>query len=101
MTTLAATLINWSALWKIGVSALVGGTGVVIAFGVALLGFERARTGGSGATRVAYRTMAGACGALCIATIAIGLYAIAHKPSSKSTSKPVRPALSAPPHAMT
>jgi len=100
MTTLAATVVNWDALWKIGVSALVGGAGVVMAFGLALLALERASTAGSRAMRVTHRTVAGVCGAICIATIAIGLYAMAHKHASKSGPKPARAALSAQPRAI-
>jgi hypothetical protein len=88
LTTLAATLINWDALWKIVVGALVGGTGVVLAFGVALLALERAETARSRTTRFAQRALAGACGALCVATIAMGLYAITHKPAPKAAPNP-------------
>jgi hypothetical protein len=76
-----------NALAKIVVAALVGGTGVVVAFGLALLGLERARTAGGGTTRMAHRALAGVCGALCLAAVAIGLYAMASKPSSKAAPK--------------
>jgi NADH:ubiquinone oxidoreductase subunit 6 (subunit J) len=94
VSSLAATLINWNALWKIAAAAFIGGAGVVVAFGVALLGLERARTARSDGMRLAHRALAGACGVLCIAAVAVGLYAMTDKPSSKTAPK-AHPALPA------
>lgn len=87
MPAIAATLINWDALWKIVVVALIGGTGVVVAFGLTLLGLERARTARSRATRLAHRALAGVCCTVCVAAVATGLYAIAGSRHPKATPK--------------
>jgi hypothetical protein len=58
MSTAAAALINWNELWKIVIAALVGGTGVVIVFGLLLLGISRV-----------------------VAVAAVGIYAMTQKPS--------------------
>ncbi len=55
---MAASLIDWTALGKILVAALIGGAGVVVAFGFVLLGVNRASAAQRRHARVAYRTMA-------------------------------------------
>ena len=80
---LAAALINTDALWKIVVAALVGGVGVVVAFGVLLLGLSRANAPGTRAGgRAGYLIVSLVCGVLCVAAIVVGIYAISKKPSS-------------------
>jgi hypothetical protein len=91
MCAIASTLINWGTLWKIILAALVGGTGVVIAFGFLLLALSRARTARSEGIKLAERGLAGLCGAFCVAAVAIGIYAMAHK----TKSKPPKPSKSA------
>jgi NADH:ubiquinone oxidoreductase subunit 6 (subunit J) len=91
MTLLATSLINWSALWKIVLAALVGGGGVVIVFGFLLLGLQRARAAKSSSARVADWALTGVCGLFCIAAVVIGIYAMATKPKSK----PAKPAKAA------
>lgn len=88
MTSFASALINWSALWKIVLAALIGGCGVVIAFGIALLSIKNARTASSGPARVGHWTLAGICIAMCMSAVAIGVYAMAEKPSSNPAPLP-------------
>ena len=89
---IASEFINWSALWKIVLAALIGGSGVVIAFGILLLGLKWA-TGakGSGAKLGGY-SLAAICAVLCTAAVVIGIYAMATKPSSKKPTAKPKPA---------
>jgi hypothetical protein len=82
MSPIAAALINWNELWKIILTALVGGTGVVIVFGLLLLGISRGQTATSPTTRYGLYTLSGLCGILVLAVAAIGIYAMTQKPSS-------------------
>lgn len=82
MSPIAAALVNWNDLWKIILTALVGGTGVVIVFGLLLLGISRARTTTRPATRYGLYALSGICGVLVVAVAAIGIYAMTQKPSS-------------------
>jgi len=82
MSLIAIGLVNWSELWKIIVTALVGGTGVVIVFGLLLLGISRGRTATRPATRYGLLTLSGLCGVLVVAVAAVGVYAMTQKPSS-------------------
>jgi hypothetical protein len=83
--TVAAALINWSELWKIVLAALVGGTGVVLVFGLLLLGISRGKTARKATNRYALYGLSGLCGILVVAVAALGVYAMTQKPSS---SKP-------------
>ena len=87
-STLATALVNWNALLKIVLAALVGGTGVVIVFGFLLLGISRGQTAKHPAQRYALFTLSGFCGVLVIAVAAVGIYAMTQKPSSKPKPKP-------------
>lgn len=97
MTTIATALINWNELWKIVLAALLGGTGVVIVFGLLLLGISRGKTAAGSITRYGLYVLSGLCGVLVVAVAAVGIYAMTQKPSS-ATPKPraepaqVRPA---------
>jgi hypothetical protein len=95
MLALGSSLINWGALWKIVVVALIGGGGVVIAFGFVLLTLERARTASTLGLRLAHRALAGVCAACCISAVVAGIYAVAAKPSTKPAPKPKPAGLSA------
>jgi len=79
----ASPYINWSALWKICVAALIGGAGVVIVFGILLLGVKIANNAKSGGREWAGYALAGVCGLFCVAVIGAGIYAILNKPASK------------------
>ena len=82
MSTIASTLINWSELWKIIIAAFVGGTGVVIVFGLLLLGISRGNTATRPTTRYGLYTLSGLCGVLVVAVAAVSIYAMTRKPSS-------------------
>jgi cytochrome b561 len=82
MSLLAAALVNLAELWKIIATALVGGTGVVIVFGLLLLGISRGKTATKPTTRYMLYALSGVCGILVIAVAAIGIYAMTQKPSS-------------------
>jgi hypothetical protein len=85
IATFATALVNWNALLKITLAALIGGTGVVIVFGFLLLGISRGRTAKSPTQRFALFTLSGVCGVLVVAVAGIGIYAMTQKPS---TAKP-------------
>jgi NADH:ubiquinone oxidoreductase subunit 6 (subunit J) len=82
ITIIGTALVNWSALGKIMLAALMGGTGVVIVFGFLLLGISRGKTAKRPAERYALFTLSGLCGALVLAVAAVGIYAMTQKPSS-------------------
>jgi hypothetical protein len=87
MTILATSLVNWSALQKIIVVALIGGAGVVLAFGLLLIGVKWATRAKSGRAKFGGLTLAGLGALFCIATVVIGIVAMADKPSSKKPAK--------------
>jgi NADH:ubiquinone oxidoreductase subunit 6 (subunit J) len=82
MSSIAAALVNWNDLWKIILTALVGGTGVVIVFGLLLLGISRGKTATRPTTRYGLYTLSGLCGILVVAVAVTGIYAMTQKPSS-------------------
>jgi hypothetical protein len=84
----ATAYINWSALWKIVLAALVGGAGVVIVFGFLLVGVKIANNAKSGGREWAGYALAGVCGLFC---------AMINKPKSKPAPKKTAAALIAPP----
>ncbi|HEY1520216.1 MAG TPA: hypothetical protein VGF91_27575 [Solirubrobacteraceae bacterium] len=89
MSTIATALVNWNELWKIVIAALVGGTGVVIVFGLLLLGVSRAKTATDPTGRYGLYTLSGLCGILVVAVAAVGIYAMTRKPSpAKPKPKP-------------
>jgi hypothetical protein len=85
--TVATALINWSELWRIVAAALVGGTGVVIVFGLVLIGISRGKSAGRPITRYGLYALSGVCGALLVVVAAVGVYAMTQKRSS-GKSKP-------------
>jgi NADH:ubiquinone oxidoreductase subunit 6 (subunit J) len=80
--TIATALINWNDLWKIILAAVVGGSGVVIVFGLMLLGISRGKTAARPATRYGLYTLSGVCGFIVVAVAAVGIFAMTQKPSS-------------------
>ena len=90
MLAFGTDLINGAALWKIILASLVGGAGVAIAFGLLLLGLERAqhaRSGGSaGMGRVGGYSLATLAAVFCLAAVVFGVFAMVKKPSSSSSS---------------
>jgi hypothetical protein len=81
-TAIATALINWNELWKIILAALIGGTGVVIVFGLLLLGISRGKTATKPTTRYGLYTLSGLCGVLVVAVATVGVYALTQKSSS-------------------
>jgi hypothetical protein len=93
-STASTPLINWSALWRIALAALIGGAGIVILFGFLLYGVKianQAKSDGHEGRRIGAYLVSGACGVICVGLVVVGIYAMAHKPKSKpappSTSK--------------
>ncbi len=87
MIVIASDLINWNALGKIVLAALIGGAGVVIVFGFLLYGVKIANNAKSGGREWAGYALAGVCGLICVAAVVVGIYAMAKKPSSKPAKK--------------
>lgn len=83
MDLLASPLIDWSALSKIVLTALLGGAGVVILFAVLLLGIEKGSATHNPRRRLGAYAVSGICGVICVGAVVVGIYAMAHKPSSK------------------
>jgi NADH:ubiquinone oxidoreductase subunit 6 (subunit J) len=83
MTVLASPLIDWSALGKIVAAAFIGSVGVVLLFGVLLLGVKHANGAKSSGQRAGFYGVSAICGAICIGAVVVGIYAMAHKPASK------------------
>jgi hypothetical protein len=96
MSPIATALINWHELWKIILAALVGGTGVVIVFGLLLLGISRGKTATNATTRLGLYTLSGLCGVLVVAVAALGIYAMTQKPSSAKPKPKTAAAMLAP-----
>jgi hypothetical protein len=96
MSPIATALINWHELWKIILAALVGGSGVVIVFGLLLLGISRGKTATTAPTRLGLYTLSGLCGVLIVAVAALGIYAMTQKPSSTKPKPKATAAMLAP-----
>jgi hypothetical protein len=78
-------IIDWSAILKIVIAALIGGTGIVIVYGFLLLGVKYAGLGDdTGQThtetsKVVGYAIAGVCAVLVVAVIVLGIYAMTQK----------------------
>ncbi len=102
MFVLGSPIVDWSAIWKIWLVALIAGAGVVIVFGFLLLGLKFAnapRTDGTQGTtaRVTGFAVSLVCGVLVIGVIALGIIAMIDKPPSpKSKPKKAAAVLTAP-----
>jgi len=83
MALVASEFVNWSALWKICVAAMVGGAGVATAFGLLLLGLKQFNTSKSSGTRTAGVVLSGLCAVFVAAAVVLGIYAMTQKPSAK------------------
>lgn len=82
MTTFAAEVVKWSALGKEALIALIGGVGVVGAYGLVVIGatrFSAARQEGRGASSVVGLSLAAVGGVVCVAAIVVGIVAMTHK----------------------
>ena len=87
MTLIATPLVNWSAIWKICLAALIGGSGVVIVFGFLLLGLKWATDAKSEGAKLGGYSLAAICAVFCTGAVVIGVIAMADKPSSKKPAK--------------
>lgn len=87
MISIVPAMVDWDALWRIVVAALLAGAGIVIVFGLLLLSLQRASAADSPSIRLLYRALAAVCGACCIAAVAFGIYAMSDKPSAKPAPK--------------
>jgi uncharacterized membrane protein SpoIIM required for sporulation len=92
MTVLAVTyklikattpFIDGTALWHIIVVSLAFGAGLALAFGVALLGFERGEEGKTGGERAGGFLLTGVCAVLCVVAVGVGVYVMCNPPKSK------------------
>lgn len=85
MLVLGDALVNWSAIWKIVIVALIGGAGIVIVYGFLLLGLKYATADGSGGTthsegsRVLAYALVAICAILVVGAIVLGIYAMTQK----------------------
>jgi hypothetical protein len=87
-STASTPLIDWSALWRIALAALIGGAGVVILFGFLLYGIKIANGAKSEGQRIGAYLVSGVCGVICVGLVVVGIYAMAHKPKSKPAPAP-------------
>ncbi|MGI8903466.1 MAG: hypothetical protein ACR2IP_07390 [Solirubrobacteraceae bacterium] len=104
MALRATPIIDTTALWEIIATAFVGGAGVVILFGLLLIGASRARAAGErghAGARAGYLALSTVCGASCVAVVAIGLYATTKKPSAAKAKPGPKAALVAPGRSVT
>jgi hypothetical protein len=78
-------IIDWSAILKIVIAALVGGCGIVIVYGFLLLGVKYAGLGDDSGTthtetsKVVGYAIAGVCAILVVGVIVLGVYAMTQK----------------------
>ena len=78
-------IIDWSAILKIVIAALIGGVGVVVVYGFLLLGLKFANAPGVGGTQQSEGTkitgyaLAAVCGVVVIGVIVLGIYAMTQK----------------------
>ena len=78
--------IDWSAILKIVIAALIGGCGIVIVYGFLLLGVKYANRDGSGGTHGETSTVIGyalaaICAILVVGVVVLGIYAMTQKSS--------------------
>ena len=71
-------MIDFDALWKILLAALIVGVGLTALFGEGVAALERVRRG-SGSTVAGNAVVVTLVGAVCLAAIAAGFIAMTHK----------------------
>ena len=85
MLFFGSAIVNWSAILKIVIAALIGGCGVVVVYGFLLLGLKYAGIGSDGTksegSQVVGYALAAICAILVVGVVVLGLYAIIQKPS--------------------
>jgi hypothetical protein len=84
MLIFGSPIVDWSAIGKIVIVALIGGGGVVVVYGFLLFGLKFAGVGDTGSTHsesskaVGYALTA-ICAILVIGVIVLGIYAMTQK----------------------
>jgi hypothetical protein len=73
-----ASLIDVNALWHVAVYSLVAAIGLVTAYGTGILALDRMQRTRTIA-RAGWMLTAGVAGALCIALLGVGLWAMTQK----------------------
>jgi hypothetical protein len=84
MTVIASAWVDWNAVGKICLVALLAGVGVVVVFGILLLGLKHANAATSSGARFTSYALSGLCGVVCVGVFVVGIYAMAEKPASKA-----------------
>lgn len=79
MTLLATALVDFSALWKIVLAALICGSGVTVAFSFALIGSSRVANAETATAKLAGYSLTAIAGAFCVGAVAFGLVTMIHK----------------------
>jgi hypothetical protein len=78
-------IIDWSAILKIVIAALIGGTGIVVVYGFLLLGVKYAGLGDdtgqthTESSKVIGYAIAGICAILVVGVVVLGIYAMTQK----------------------
>jgi hypothetical protein len=78
---LATEVMKWSPLGKEAIIALIGGVGVVGAFGLIVIGMarhEQARRSGRPGAAAATASLAAIGGLICVAAVVFGIIAMTH-----------------------
>ncbi len=84
MLIFGSPIIDWSAIGKIVIVALIGGSGVVVVYGFLLLGLKYAGVGDASSTHsesskaIGY-AVAAICAILVVGVIVLGIYAMTQK----------------------
>jgi hypothetical protein len=82
MSTVVATLVDWAALGKGAIFAVVGAIGVVVAYSMVVVASARistARREPGGRAQAADIALLAVGGAVCVAALVIALLAMMHK----------------------
>ena len=78
-------IVDWSAIWKIVVVALIGGCGIVVVYGFLLLGLKYSGAGGDSSATQTSNSRSSAtpslriCAILVVGVIVLGIYAMTQK----------------------
>lgn len=83
-------------------ASFIGGAGLVILFGLRLIGVSRAkaaRSADNAGSRVVNLAGSAICGVICVALVVVGIYAMAKKPATPKAKPAAKAALVAPPRA--
>ena len=78
---LAAAIVDTDAFVHVALYAVLGSLGLVLGFGGALVGFDRAQAGagGSADARAGWGALVVLGGALCLALLGVGIWAMTRK----------------------